>query len=360
MEHIKTIDELITEKFEFKKWKYYIIGISIYAAIASYPKFREVLGLKNKIDATTMYKIIDDIESVPTPNQKVLIDKIKNSMIEEASANNKLNVSQRIKVIEAIQSIKVVMTSNKNVNLISDSEVGAVACYMNYMDITDRTRKRVILISEDRLKSNTLSLTHEMYHLIDDVLGNDIANYSEIAEIVGLLDKDIVMKNPVGIKKIEAKLDFFIEKSLERPRKKETKSDISKSKKPPLTEEEANKMKKTIINSLKEFIYSNKDYMTLPSEIYVRFHGLKRWLVKEKFIKDVNDPITKKIIVDIFSNSDILANLQNDEIDYFELLFMLNLDITNDVQSEEDIKTLKKANSIVSNFSDYKKDDNIS
>lgn len=352
MIHIKSNDELILEKIDFKKWKYYVMGISLYAAIASYPNFRKAIGMKSRIDDITMHNMINDIESEATSKQKILIDDIKKSIIEEVISNNKLDNNEKEKVVNAIEKIKIVMTSNKNINLISSKE-GSVAFYMNYIDI-DKIQKKIIMVSED---SSTLSITHEIYHLIDDILGNNTSNYSEITEIINILDKDIVMKNSVGIKKLETKIDFFIEESLKQIKK----DSINQNKH--LSDEEikirVGKLKKIIIEDIKGIIYSDKEYITSPSEIYVRFRGLKRWLLKEKFINNINEDITKKTIIDIFRNTKLFNNLEKGEIDHFELLFMLNLDITNEVESDEDIKTLKRANSIVTRYSDYNKNDDI-
>lgn len=358
MKYLYTREELITEKIEFKKWRNYVLGIGVAFAILTY-KLDQAKGEADKkqteldIRYNNLMNIINDINNTPTESEKIYLDQVKSEIIEEIKSSNKINRIDKEKVLKEIQNIRIIITSHKNINSVTDR--GSNACYLRYVD-TDETEKKIILVSRDRLNTNSVFVSHEIYHLVDNILGDKKSYYSEISQIVDILDKDIITKTPAGIKKVEDKINFFIKNTKKNTKKSDTipntiKTSKAKSK---ITEEEILKLRTEIVTSLKNLIYASKDYMIEPSEVYVRYHGMKRWLLKNGYIKSVNDTITKKIIIDLFS-TDLLENLGNDEIDYFELLFFLNIDPTNEAESQDESETLKKMNSIATNYSDYVK-----
>lgn len=358
MKHIKYRNELINEKIDFKKWRNYLIAIGIGASIGAYmhkDEYKDIMAKKRRYD--NMINVINDINSTPTDSQRVYIDSIKSSIIKQTESNNKLTQAQKDKVISELKDIKIVMASQKDINSFKKSEdLTASASYLRYTDI-DGTLRKVILVSEDRLRKNSIFLSHELFHLVDDILGNDTQEYSKLIEITKLLDKDIVTKTPEGLKKMDRKMRFFLKQTLSNPKNRVDNDKNNKEYKPkkdkPLTREQLIALKEKVIKSLKDEVYENKDYMTSPAEMYARYSGLKHWLLKNGIIKDINEPITKKIIIDLYSE-DLIKLLLNDEIDFYNLIFFLNIDPTEEVQSQEETEVLRKMNTIATNFSDYK------
>lgn len=357
MKYIKKY-EIINEELNLNKWRNYIIGLSIGAGMLIYNgiKINAKLAKSDKL-YHNMINVINDINSVPTDKQKVYLDSIKNSIIQTTLDSDKLTKKQKDTVIKELKDIKIVMSSYKEINSFrKDGDMTAMASYLRYTDV-DGSRKKVILVAEDILKKNAISLSHEMFHLIDDILGKE-TYYSKVIEITKLLDKDIIMKTPLGLKKVKNKVEFFITQTLKNPKNvkiKKTKEEHKKSK--PLTKEEYEKLRNQIVKTLTNEVYSNQEYMTSPAELYARYTGLKHFLLKNKIIKDINQPITKKMIVDLFSE-DLLSLISDDEIDFYNLIFFLNIDPTTDGETEEETNTLKKMNTIAS-YSRYN-DDNLS
>ncbi len=87
-------------------------------------------------------------------------------------------------------------------------------------------------------------------------------------------------------------------------------------------------------------------YLTSPHEVYARFHGLKRFLLKNGYIHSMNDKITQQHIIDLTAYPRFLKNMA--DFDFFELIFYLNIDFTGKTESD-----MTKANSIVANYNDY-------
>ena len=100
-----------------------------------------------------------------------------------------------------------------------------------------------------------------------------------------------------------------------------------------------------------DIIYLNKknmDYLKSSSEIYVRFHGLKRWMIQNGYLMDMNDVITQEKIIQILSDTKIITTANKYNLDFVELLFYLDVDFTG-----KELHDFKKVNSIVANYTDY-------
>ena len=89
------------------------------------------------------------------------------------------------------------------------------------------------------------------------------------------------------------------------------------------------------------------DYLTSSAEIYARFHGLKRWMIKNGYLKDINSEITQDIIINMMQDKRFL-NPRIIDKDFFQILFYMDVDFTGKTKSD-----MTKANSIVTNYTDY-------
>jgi hypothetical protein len=98
-------------------------------------------------------------------------------------------------------------------------------------------------------------------------------------------------------------------------------------------------------------MFDNKEdtkYLTSPAEVYVRFHGLKRWMIKNGYLKDMNDLITQEKIIQVLGDERIIREHGPYDLDFIEFLFYLDVDFTG-----KEPHDLKKVNSIVANYTDY-------
>lgn len=352
-----TQEEIINEKNAFTNWKNYVIALGLTVFIIGN-------GISNKIEEKkerleNIYLLVNDINYKPSNEQQKYLDRIRMEIINDIKINNRISESDKESVIAEINNIKIIIVSKDNLDKISDKDIAA--CYIAYSD-ANLVKQKVIFIDKTQIIDSSITLKHELYHLVDNILGKGNGYYSQITDIVSILDKDIITKTPLGIKKLEDKLNFFITR--DRRTKAEIdsvrKASVNRIEKTTQSPERLAILKKVLINDFKALIYSNTEYIIDPSEVYVRYNGLRQWLLKANYIKDINEPITKKIIIDIFSSNDIIEDIMSDRMDHFELLFFLNINPRIETQTEEETNTLKKINSIVTNYSDYNKDSNIS
>lgn len=351
MKYLKTINELNTEMItEKSNWQNYVIAFGLTFILGN--------AISNKFFPSTdkvVQSLIVDINSIPTETQKIYINNSREMIIKDIMINTRISEEDKVKVIREIRNIQIIATSEDNINKISK---GTIACYLTYLD-GDNNYQKAIFISNTRMREKNNSLSHEIFHLVDDILGSGNKFYSELTNIAEILDKDIITKTPLGIKKLEAKIKYFMENTKPRDRDglkeratKEEPREVSQEEYDQIVELfEANK--KRFILQIRDHIYADTEYMIKPSEIFVRYNGMKKFLLREGFIKDINDPVTKDIIKELFK-SPLLDDLNNYEIDHFELLFFLNIDPSTDGETEEESKALNKLNSIVTNYKDYK------
>ena len=93
----------------------------------------------------------------------------------------------------------------------------------------------------------------------------------------------------------------------------------------------------------------NNEYRSSPSEFYVRFHGLKKWMIDNGYLKDMNYQITQEKLIKVFNDKNASKAFFDFKIDFFEILFYMNVDMTGKTKSD-----VSKANSIVANYNDFK------
>ncbi len=342
MKYIKKVDEYsINEELKIKmNWRGFLLGICI---IATYRYYSSLHKEKKNITLSEMNQIIADVDNKPDEREKSAINKIKNSLISDLKQDNRISDDERKKLINAINSIPFVLVDSETIELITGKRT-TLGCYFGYMDTVRNKVVTIILVDKERVKLGVHfdeTILHELRHLVDDVLSPDIKNsYSEISNIVEILDKDIVMRNEEGKRKLKEKVNFYANKVAYN-----LLNDKSRINTP--------KIKEDIKDFAKDYyniIYLDEktmNYLTSPDEVYARFHGLKRWMIKNGFLRDMNDQITQELIIRMLSDE----KMSDENIikkDFFQLLFYMNIDFTGKTKSD-----MTKANSIVANYRDY-------
>jgi hypothetical protein len=341
MKYIKTINDydIVNEELDIS-WRQLLIGIGIMCTLRYYLK-------DHKITTKETDKIIYDISNKPTTKEGVLITKFKQNLIDDILSTNQLDSIKKDLIVSKIKEIRFVCVDTETMEFIG-GEKGVMACYMRHFD--ERGNKvKAIIVDKQRLNSlgSEQVVNHELRHLVDDIMrdSNSSLPYSEFTNIVDILDKDIVLQNDKGKKKLQSKIDFYSKQLVEIA----IKNKISDIKNP--------EGKKTAIDAVDSFrdqfqsMFDDKhttDYLTSPAEVYVRFHGLKRWMIQNGYLMDMNDVITQEKIIQILSDTKIITTANKYNLDFVELLFYLDVDFTG-----KEPHDFKKVNSIVANYTDY-------
>ena len=339
MKYIKTVNEYDSVNEELNiSWRQLLIGIGIMCTLRYYLK-------DTKITTKQTDKIIYDISNKPTTKEGVLITKFKQNLIDDILSTKQLDTIKKDLIVSKIKEIRFVCVDTETMEFIG-GEKGVMACYIRHFD--ERGNKvKAIIVDKQRLNSlgSEQVVNHELRHLVDDIMSDKDVSYSEFTNIVDILDKDIVLQNDKGKKKLQGKIDFYSKQLVEMA----IKTKISDIKNP-----EGKKVALDAIDSFKDQFQSmfddkhTADYLTSPAEVYVRFHGLKRWMIQNGYLTDMNDTITQEKIIQILSDTRILTTAGKYNLDFIELLFYLDVDFTG-----KETHDFKKVNSIVANYTDY-------
>ena len=159
-------------------------------------------------------------------------------------------------------------------------------------------QEHFITINKNYLNDTTQlanSITHEIYHYVDDLMGkpsmegsnkdwSEVNNIAELADPLCLSSKDYIHK----------KLKYLLFG---------TKSESS------LSENESDFLEKET-----DHCWENRNYYTKPSEMFVRFQNMKRWLISEGQMKSMNDKVEEKHLDYLFKK------------DFYDLCFKKQLD----------------------------------
>lgn len=347
MKYIKSKEELINEKIS---WKELIIGLGIIYGINHYFGEERLPRMTGKeID-----RLIFDISNKPSKEEDTFIKKIREDLVDDIESTNNLDSIKKKKVISVIRNIKFVCVDTETMEIIGENR-GTMACYFKHLNEKMQLISAII-VDKKRLSSlgSSSIIIHELRHLVDDVLEGDIfdsKNYSEFTNIVDILDKDIVLGTPVGKKRLKQKIDFYSKNLVELAIGKKI-EDIKSEK----GRKEVKEVEEQFRNNFLGMFDDEKTtkYLTSPAEVYVRFHGLKRWMIKNKYLKDMNDIITQEKIIQVLGDNRIITEHGPCNLDFVEFLFYLDVDFTG-----KEPHDLKKVNSIVTNYTDYLNKPNV-
>lgn len=313
--------------------KNFLVSLGIIAGIGyGVNKFHNDKHLSGKsIDA-----IVNDINSKPTTEESTFISEVKARLISDIDSEEKLSENEKKKVINTVKDINIVFVSSEHIAQIAEKK-DVVGVYFNYT--FDGKRHPIIVVDREKFKIDAdPTVFHELRHLVDDAL-SDKGQYSEYAEITSLLDKDIISGSELGKKKLKAKIELYVDNH----------TGVKVSQIKPKKRAEYIKARNKVVNSLLWSMEDGIEYRSSPSEFYVRFHGLKKWMIDNCYLKDMNDTITQEKLIKVFNDPNASKAFFDFKIDFFEILFYLNVDMTGKTKSD-----VSKANSIVANYTDFK------
>lgn len=340
MKYIKNSEEFsINEELEIG-WKEIIIALGIIYGLNYYFD-------TDKLSSEEIDKVIYDINNKPSLKDDTYIKIVKEELIRDIMSTNNMDKTTKDKVISAIRNIKFISVSPETMKMIGGES--SMACYFRRFSKVGNS-VAVIIIDKNRLShlGSKSTIIHELRHLVDDVMAGDSfdnEDYSEFINIVDILDKDIILQTELGKKKLHDKIDLYSEILVEFAIKEKI-GDIKKPEVKKLAIDAKQNFKDEFIEMLSDS--DDMEYLTSPGEIYVRFHGLKRWMIKNGYLEDINDLITQEKIIEVLRDRKLLDETLKHKLDFFELLFYLDVDVTGKTKSD-----LTKANSIVANYTDY-------
>lgn len=352
MKYIKGINDFdsVNEEINLKKvwsdYKGYMIALGLIYGISHYRDIKTLLGVDFRSDEIS--NVINDIKYRPEGDKKVLVDNIKTDLIAHVESLD-INEDRKKKVIEDIKNIKISILPKRYMNALRDKDMDAIGVHFPFVNYENGKIESAIVLNGDFFNYNIFSdddkrlqrstITHELWHMIDNSLAktdkDKFLRYSDIMDLYKLLDKDIVTGTPEGKKKLEKKLDKFLD-----IREKFKKNNVPNSRKKEI---------------LKNYIMGNIEYMSSPSEVYARFHGLKQWLVDNGYMKSTNDSIKKEYLLKILETESLIDDTNEQRLDFFELIFFMKIDISDIEASSDDDETIEYMNSIVANYKDFDK-----
>lgn len=138
------------------------------------------------------------------------------------------------------------------------------------------------------------TITHEIYHYLDKLIGDENVSYSEEAELNKFADIKVNNKE-YAIKKLSALLFGKF------PDNKD--SDLM-----------------NVLEDVYRDIKNDKKYYTSSSEIFARYEALKYDMIKAKIIFDINDEITIEKL-----SKFIIQCSTEEKIDNYKFIFYLDL-----------------------------------
>jgi hypothetical protein len=320
MKHIKTLNEYEMINEGNITWKHLLIGLGVVYTLNTIKDEYSSKPMTN----SDISLVINNIDSKPTAFESLYIEKVRKVLIDDINSTNKMSESSKIKSI---------------------NEVNILGCYFRYIDnkkiikviFLDRAR---FLETNNSLEDNSLdengisrTILHELRHLVDDVTGSHNNSYSEMNNVVDILDQDIISNSEKGKIKLRENVKNYVIGSV--------KGQVD------FNNKRISKLVEEYIDDILSDIGDEKYvlYITSPAEVYARFHGMKRWMIRHNYIENMNSEIKQEHLIRLIKDPDFLNNTS---LDFYNLIFYLKVDLSGKTKSNMD-----KENSIVANYTDY-------
>lgn len=260
--------------------------------------------IKNKINEHTASNIVNlELNFYPNANYDYIPNSI-NDVVDKVEHSK--NITNKDEVISRLKNVNVKVHRNIYVFRNINSRM-----FYYYNRIID---KDYIIIKNG---SYNLHFKHELNHLV----------YQHKIDSITISESDLVIEPELQIY-----LDFFKDYPLINKKEFDSLYTISGFVSP----DEDNFSLGNIYYSI---VMYKKSYHLSDDEIYARLSSFKSFLLKVKILKDINEKITKDHIV-MFSKYFIQILLENntqqiilinEQIDFFEILPILNLNKLNEI-----------------------------
>ena len=286
-----------------------LINISIYVNNKFYTDIiNEIRCESNTLNSEVFNK--------PTKEQNILIDSVRSEIIKDIQISNKLTDKEKDMLINGLIKIPVYVDSLKTDSKTKTSYDGI---YINNPCVKHGNSKFIIIDQSVFDRDYRYVLLHEFRHYIDNLLIYDDSVYntwSDKYHIKRVLDQKILDDNYYSYYTLRSKIRSVAEYSLLANTYKDSIPELH------------NKYKEFLEDKVLFFMLKNKKYITSNSEIYVRVYIMKKWLIDNGAMKDINEPITEEHIKYILLRNpiDLGVNVSTD-IQFFELFFYFDIDI---------------------------------
>jgi hypothetical protein len=340
MKHIKTLNEYEMINEGNITWKHLLIGLGVVYTLNTIKDEYSSKPMTN----SDISLVINNIDSKPTAFESLYIEKVRKVLIDDINSTNKMSESSKIKSINEVNSIKFICVDKETIEKIANGE-NILGCYFRYIDnkkiikviFLDRAR---FLETNNSLEDNSLdengisrTILHELRHLVDDVTGSHNNSYSEMNNVVDILDQDIISNSEKGKIKLRENVKNYVIGSV--------KGQVD------FNNKRISKLVEEYIDDILSDIGDEKYvlYITSPAEVYARFHGMKRWMIRHNYIENMNSEIKQEHLIRLIKDPDFLNNTS---LDFYNLIFYLKVDLSGKTKSNMD-----KENSIVANYTDY-------
>lgn len=325
--------------FIWKNMKGYLILLGLIIGVCNYTNIKASLGIK--LNHYEISEIVNNTRYEPVSKNKKMIDSIKMSLIGYIVNSKNIEINRKQFIISEISDIKVSIVPARFIKTISKSD--PLGMQFNYLDMkgyematsritdVDRYIKPAIILNSDYFNSSLFNyyeisnaakvttVSHELWHLVDRAMtGKSNANdfYSDIIHLEIMLDSDIVDMNELGSVKLMLKSIRF--------------SEIRRESNTP--------------DEFYNTFSSNIKYMSDTSEVFVRYKNFKNWLKNRGIIDNVFDDLKKEHIMLALNDSTLINGFNEQSIDFLNLIFLLNIDITVEHNTYDDVKTLEYIN----------------
>jgi len=273
-------------------WANLLIAFGISYAILT--NYREYKTLKK------IYTAVNSPESVPSGKDVILINKIKNEVLDNIEKSDLFNKFGKQFVLDSIRN-----TSFKIVDTIDflGSEEGymTLACFLDISKIKNQIKNHLLDVpsgdnfiiiqrSTMRKPNAASSITHEIYHYLDKLIGGN-KNYSEKSKLSRFIDTRVDNKES-AIRKLSIILFEEMPDAKKMPMLEYTYKDVT----------------------------IDREYFSSDVEIFARYKTLKHDMVKQGVLSDSNEKLTINKISEFLSQCDPDEKLRN-----FRFIFYLDL-----------------------------------
>lgn len=279
--------------------------------------------------------INSDMSNYPNKEQRILIDSVRSEFIKDIEISTKLNDNEKDILINGMLKIQVYVEDLKSKN---GKYVNYEGIYINNPCVKHGNSKYIVVDESIFKRDYRYVLLHEFKHYVDNLLIYDDSTYSTWSEkyhIKRVLNQKILDDNYYSYYTLRDKIRHISKYS--------QLGNVYADSLPELN----NKYKEILEDKLLLTMLRSKNYITSNSEVYVRLYIMKKWLIDNGQMKNINEPITEDHIMYILLRNpiDLGVNVDTD-IQFFELFFFLDIDINMDkaeitINNSNDLNNIK-------------------
>ena len=277
------------------------------------------ISFNNPFELYRNYKTNSDIDAILSRSytdtiKGRIINETKNDFINDIQASNKISSYDKMKIILEVTKIKI--------NLV-DFSYGNNSFLKTVNGLYRSGTKSNFIIISNKLNNTDMinTVIHELYHLKDDILIDGYKSYSSTNKL-NIIDTTLTHE------KLNKKIDNLL---------------ILYGGKGEISEKQ-----KIFLHNLKINIYNyvttNTSYITSEDEVYVRINMLRKYLYTNKMIDSLDQNLTNNDFLFLFSPKVILTDKSS--LQFIELLFLMDIDISSDEKVILNVKCLNAINKI--------------